>query len=99
MKTRGGKKERLERGQVGKLLQCLYDPVGSRSVSHHGRIDHIELGSLIELVAPTEQRIVMRGQVFGCIPNAGKKTDGPARNFTDPDGNPVTTDEIGRAHV
>src|SRR3546814_13752522 len=34
----------------------------------------------------------MRGQVVGCIPNAGKKTDGPARNFTYPDSNPVTTD-------
>src|SRR3546814_3108221 len=50
------------------------------------------MGSFIELVAPTEQPIVMRGQVVGCIPNAGKKTDGPARNFTYPDGNPVTTD-------
>src|SRR3546814_7121919 len=50
------------------------------------------MGSFIELVAPTEQPIVMRGQVVGCIPNAGKKTDGPARNFTYPDGHPVTTD-------
>src|SRR3546814_13446241 len=82
----------MESEQVGKRLQCLHDPCGSRSVSYHGRIGPLEMGSLSELVAPTEQPLVMRGQVIGCIPNAGKKTDGPARNFTDPDGNPVTTD-------
>src|SRR3546814_11457305 len=61
IKPRGEKEARLEIEQVGKLLQCLDDPFGSRSVSHHGRVDPIEMGSFIELVAPTEQPIVMRG--------------------------------------
>src|SRR3546814_9859149 len=60
IKPRGEKEARLEIEQVGKLLQCLDDPFGSRSVSHHGRVDPIEMGSFIELVAPTEQPIVMR---------------------------------------